>query len=78
MQKEEVRFNLSGVTYHSFGPCHELPLRGGLFGGVIVTRTPVPDGVVLKLSVQKDRVGNGPQKIQSAIYRIRGGEGVAL
>lgn len=78
MPTEKVVFNLSDVTYRSFGPHHELTLEGGLFRGTLVTHNPVPDGVVLKLSVQHDRVGNGHQRVQSVVYRVRDGKGVAL
>ena len=67
-----------GLTLRSGPPEFETELCGGLFRGKLVTRVPVPSGTVLKLSVQHDRTGNGPQRIQSAVYRISDGKGVAL
>jgi hypothetical protein len=78
MQTDKIVFNLSDVTYRSFGTYYELPLEGGLFRGKLRTVNMVPDGVVLKLSVQNDRIGNGPQRVQSVVYRVRDGKGVAL
>lgn len=66
------------VNLRSGPPEFETVLSGGLFRGRLVTAVPVPAGTVLKMSIQHDRVGNGPQRIQSAVYRITGGEGVAL
>lgn len=66
------------INLRSGPPEFETVLSGGLFRGRLVTAVPVPDGTVLKLSIQHDRVGNGPQRIQSAVYRIGGGKGVAL
>lgn len=66
------------IDLRSGPPEFETVLSGGLFRGRLVTAVPVPPGTVLKMSIQHDRVGNGPQRIQSAVYRIGDGKGVAL
>lgn len=57
-------------------PKHELRLEGGVFQGVLSTDRKIVDGLVIQLSAQLNRTGNGPQKIQRSLYVVRDGKGV--